>query len=127
MSTKCTSRRTDKEQVDVLTESGWRIPFFSKPRTSVTRLKAGEDNRETTRIEWTTSDSALLAKFHDAIVNLIDQQGKSGPFDAVRHMKQAKYLAQKYGGSWRDQLKKMAGGGPLPLPDEVLDHVKSFA
>jgi hypothetical protein len=65
---------------------------------------------------------------HEAIVALVNKTGTSGLAEIGNSVKMTERLASEVGADWHDIIKQASEDGvPLPIPDEVLMHVKSFA
>ncbi len=69
----------------------------------------------------------MLGTLHDAIVALVKKTRASGLVEFGNSVKMTERFAGAVGGDWRDIIKQASKDGvPLPIPDEVLMHVKSF-
>ena len=81
-----------------------------------------------TFIKWTTADATTLATLHEAIVSLVLQIGVSGLVEIGNSVKVTERIAGAVGGDWHDIVKQAAhDGASLPIPEEVLRRIKSFA
>jgi hypothetical protein len=126
MSVFFTAINTSEGLVHVVTKTHW-LGLLKMPHTSVMPQGAADLRRSGSFIKWTTTDAAVLAKLHEAIVALASEGGPSGLVKIGNSVKMTERLASAVGGDWHDIIKQASKDGvPLPIPDEVLMHVKSF-
>lgn len=117
---------TTEGLVHVLTKTRW-LGFIPMPHTSVVPHGAADLKRLGTFIKWTTSDASTLATLHEAIVQLVQQNGVSGLVEIGNRVKMTDRIARTVGGDWRDIVKQAAQDGiSFPISDEVLRHIKTF-
>jgi hypothetical protein len=83
-----------------------------------------------TFINWTTNDPALLARLHQAIVNLVQQVGVSGLVEIRNTARMAEHAWKTLGGSSSglQNVAEMAAQdrARFPIPAEVLKYIKGF-
>jgi hypothetical protein len=126
MTTYFNALDTSEGQVQILTKARW-MGFIAMPHTSVMPRNAADLKRLGTSIKWTTSDPVMLATLHDAIVRLVQEVGMSGLVEIAKSVKMTERVAKTFGGSWRDIVKQAAQDGvSLPVPEDVLQHIKGF-
>src|SRR5689334_2679815 len=127
MSTFFTAISTSEGLVHVVTKTRW-LGVLSMPHTSVTPQGTADLKHMGSFIKWSTTDSSVLSTMHEAIVALVNKTGTSGLAEIGNSVKMTERLACEVGADWHDIIKQASEDGvPLPIPDEVLMHVKSFA
>src|SRR6185312_11203686 len=127
MSTYFTAVETSEGLVHVLTKTRW-LTVFPMPNTSV--MPNGADNLKClgSFIKWSTGDSTMLARLHEAIVNVVKESGASGVVEIGNSIKMTERLARVVGADWHDIVKQASQDGtPFPVDDDVLAHIKNFA
>jgi len=126
MSALFTAINTSEGLVHVVTKTRW-LWVLPMPHTSVMPHGPADLKRLGSFIKWSTTDAAVLATLHNAIVALVKETGASGLFEIGNSVKMTERLAGAVGGDWHDIIKRASKDGVhLPIPDEVLMHVKNF-
>ena len=126
MATYYDSVETSEGIAHVLTKTRY-LGIIPAPRTSIMPHSGSELGRLGTAIRWTTSDSETLRSLHTRVVALVREFGVSGMREVANSARMSDRVAKTFGGSWRDVVASAAQDGvAFPIPDDILQHVKSF-
>jgi hypothetical protein len=94
------------------------------PRSGVDLKRLG------TVIKWTTSNRALLATLHEAIVRLVQECGISGLAEIANSARMSERVWKTVGGagSGLHEIVNQAAqdGVSFPVPEDVLKYIKGF-
>lgn len=122
---------TKEGQADISTKKKWMF-LVPMPHTAVLPYPcpAADLARLGTFIKWTTSDAAVLATLHEAIVHLVEEVGVSGLVEIRNSARMAEQVwnALAGPGSGLQAMAEMAAhdGASFPVPPVVLKHIKGF-
>lgn len=128
MSAQSTIVNTKEGQAHVSTKSRW-LYIFPMPHTGVMPYpcKFMDLKRDAVIIKWSTNDPVTLTTLHRAVVRLTQEFGALGLVEIANTVKTTADVAKAFGGNWHDILKEAArNGAALPVPDDVLSHIKGF-